>query len=132
MDAIRKIEAADSEAMADAVMEHLGPLALTHGRISPIVAFELGWKARAQALASKEAELAAREAEIANQALNYVSLFGELQNAMAEIERVRSLTDAQIDDLWIRRDCIEAIQAGDICAQVRCVVRAALTQQPKE
>lgn len=35
------------------------------------------------------------------------------------------LTDRQIDDLWVYRDCIEAIQAGDILAQVRCVVRAA-------
>lgn len=65
MDAIRKIEHSESDAMADAVMEHLGPLALTHGHISPIDAFELGWNARAQTLASKEAELASREAEIA-------------------------------------------------------------------
>lgn len=44
-----------------------------------------------QTLASKEAELTAREAEIANQALNYVSLFGGLQNAMAEIARLREV-----------------------------------------
>lgn len=42
-----------------------------------------------------------------------------------QAEPVRELSDQQIDDLWIYRDCIEAIQAGDIFAQVRSVVRAA-------
>ena len=56
-----------------------------------------------------------------------------LASKEAEIARLKSgqaasLTDDQINDLWIRRDCIEAIQAGDISAQVRCVVRAALNQ----
>lgn len=37
------------------------------------------------------------------------------------------LTNAQIDSLWIRRDCIDAIQCGDLLAQVRNVVRAALS-----
>ena len=45
-------------------------------------------------LATHTAELAAREAEIANQALNYVSLFGELQNAMAEIARLNSFIES--------------------------------------
>lgn len=45
MTAHQSVEAA---AMADGVMEHLGPLALMHGYISPIDAFELGWKARAE------------------------------------------------------------------------------------
>lgn len=65
-------------------------------------------KYAAQTLASKEAEIA------------------RLKSGQAA-----SLTDDQINDLWIRRDCIEAIQAGDISAQVRCVVRAAL-KQPTE
>lgn len=38
------------------------------------------------------------------------------------------LTDSQIDDLWLYRDCIKAIQAGNILAQVRCVVRAAIAK----
>ena len=81
MDAIRKIELADSEAMADAVMEHLGPLALTHGHISPIDAFELGWKARDQTLASKEAELVRLRdagAQLANCAFNLSQMAGQV------------------------------------------------------
>lgn len=46
---------------------------------------------REATIATHTAEIAAREAEIANQALNYVSLFGELQNAMAEIARLREV-----------------------------------------
>ena len=38
---------------------------------------------------------------------------------------ITPLTDDQIHDLWIYRDCIAAISAGDVLAQVRCVVRAA-------
>lgn len=41
-------QAVEAAAMADGVMEHLGPFALMHGYISPIDAFELGWKARAE------------------------------------------------------------------------------------
>ncbi len=37
---------------------------------------------------------------------------------------ITPLTDAQITELWIKRDCMDAIQAGDLLAQVRCVVRA--------
>jgi hypothetical protein len=37
-----------------------------------------------------------------------------------------TLTDAQLDSLWIKRDCIKAIQDGDIMAQVRAFARTVL------
>jgi len=43
----RDIEREDSDAMANALMERLGPHALTGGKMSLIEAFEQGWQARA-------------------------------------------------------------------------------------
>ena len=36
----------------------------------------------------------------------------------------KPLTEAQIDTLWLQRDCLDAIKAGDILAQVRSFARA--------
>lgn len=38
----------ESELLSNAVMEHLGPAALTGGKMSILQAFELGWKARSE------------------------------------------------------------------------------------
>ena len=40
------------------------------------------------------------------------------------------MTDQKINDLWINRSCFAAIEAGDILAQVRHVVRMAPHTQP--
>jgi hypothetical protein len=37
-----------------------------------------------------------------------------------------TLSDEKLDSLWIHRDCMEAIQAGDILKQVRVFARAVL------
>ena len=44
----------DDEKLAEAVMEHLGPAALTGGKMSILEAFEAGWKA---GHASRDAEV---------------------------------------------------------------------------
>jgi len=52
-----------------------------------------------------------------------------LRNGMAKGKKAgcpKSLSDEQIDSLWIHRDCIEAIQAGDIMGQVRAFASAVL------
>ena len=36
----------------------------------------------------------------------------------------KPLCEAQIDTLWLQRDCFDAIKAGDILAQVRSFARA--------
>jgi len=70
-------------------------------------------------------ELAAREAEIANQALNYVSLFGELQNAMADNARMQAALEKIADDDNYGEDgCWNAESYPDEIAE------AALTKQP--
>ena len=53
------------------------------------------------------------------------ALAGKLRSAAKEAQR---LTDVEIDDMWFRRDCINAIQSGDILAQVRSVTRAAIAK----
>ncbi len=47
----------EREAMLAAVVEHLGPHALTHGKMSVFDAFCLGWKSRADLAAAREQEL---------------------------------------------------------------------------
>jgi hypothetical protein len=38
----------------------------------------------------------------------------------------QALTDEQLADIWINRDCMDAIRAGDIRAQFICAARAAI------
>ena len=45
----------DSE-LGFAIMKHLGPAALTGGKMSPLEAFQLGWKARKDMIAPIQAE----------------------------------------------------------------------------
>ena len=47
----------EREAMLAAVVEHLGPHALTHGKMSVFDAFCLGWKSRADLVAAREQEI---------------------------------------------------------------------------
>jgi hypothetical protein len=57
-----------------------------------------------------------------------VSALDQIAEVIADGSYVKhpALTDAQLDSLWIKRDCIKAIQDGDIMAQVRAFARTVL------
>lgn len=60
------------------------------------------------------------------EAQNYWTAWQAAITYTQQVAPKQALTDDQLADIWINRDCMDAILAGDIRAQIICAARATL------
>ena len=96
-----------SEALAIAVIEHLGPAALTHGKMSILQAFEKGW----QAALSQPAPQGVEEVMELVDELSSTRFVEGIDGDDTATERARALVEQALATIVQERDALRARKA---------------------